>query len=69
MMDGEELLDRDAACRFLGGSKAINPSTLYRGIKRKLYPKPIKISPNGRRWLKSELVESRDRQIAARDAR
>jgi hypothetical protein len=27
------LLDREAVCRLLGGSRPINPSTLYRGIR------------------------------------
>jgi hypothetical protein len=37
-----DLLDRKAVCRLLGGSRPINPSTLYRNIPR-LFPPPIKV--------------------------
>jgi len=33
-----ELLDRDAVCRFFGGSKPINPATLYRGVRKGAIP-------------------------------
>ena len=49
-----ELLDRDATCRFFGGSKPINPATLYRGVRRGRYPKPVKVGPGSSRWLRSE---------------
>jgi len=29
----DDLLDRDGVCRFFGGAKPIDPSTLYRNIK------------------------------------
>ena len=48
------LLDRDEACRFFGGSRPINPSTLYRGIAGGRYPKAVKIGPGSSRWLRSE---------------
>ena len=63
----EELLDADAACRFIGGSRPINPATLYRGIRAGRYPKPIKISPNMARWRKSELVAALEACGAIRD--
>jgi len=49
-----ELLDRDAVCRFFGGSKPINPATLYRGVRKGRYPKPIKVGPGSSRWLRAE---------------
>jgi predicted DNA-binding transcriptional regulator AlpA len=49
-----ELLDRAAVCRLFGGSKPINPSTLYRGIRQGRYPRPIKVGPGASRWLKEE---------------
>jgi len=52
--DDELLLDRDAVCAFFGGSRPINPSTLYRGIRRGRYPAPLKIGPGSSRWLRSE---------------
>jgi predicted DNA-binding transcriptional regulator AlpA len=57
MTDNDELLDKEATCRFFGGSKPIDPSTLYRGIAAGRYPRPIRISPNISRWLKSECLE------------
>jgi predicted DNA-binding transcriptional regulator AlpA len=48
-----ELLDRRAACAFFGGTKPINVATLYRGIRRGRYPKPVKVGGSSR-WLRSE---------------
>ena len=64
----EELLDLDAACLFIGGSRPINPATMYRGIKSGIYPPPVKIGPNLSRWRKCELAEAIERRIAARDS-
>jgi predicted DNA-binding transcriptional regulator AlpA len=50
----EALLDKGEVCRLFGGSKPINPSTLYRGIRQNRYPKPIKLSPGCSRWLRAE---------------
>jgi predicted DNA-binding transcriptional regulator AlpA len=47
------LLDREAACAFFGGTKPINVATLYRGIRRGRYPKPVKVGGSSR-WLRSE---------------
>ncbi|MEY4967241.1 MAG: hypothetical protein RL274_2824 [Pseudomonadota bacterium] len=63
----DELLDADAACRFIGGSRPINPATLYRGIKSGIYPPPVKVAPNISRWRRTELAEAIDRRISARD--
>ena len=61
-----ELLDCDAACRFLGGSRPINHATLYRGIKKSIYPRPIKVGSSSR-WLRSELQATLAAMIAKRD--
>jgi predicted DNA-binding transcriptional regulator AlpA len=50
----DHLLDRVEVCRLFGGTKPINPATLYRGIKLGRYPKPIKVGPGSSRWLRSE---------------
>jgi predicted DNA-binding transcriptional regulator AlpA len=50
----EELLDRKAVCLFFGGTRPLNPATLYRGICKGRYPKPVKIGPGSSRWLRSE---------------
>ena len=49
-----ELLDRAAACAFFGGTKPLNAATLYRGIRKGRYPKPVKVGPGSSRWLRSE---------------
>jgi hypothetical protein len=37
------LLDRNAACEFFGGTRPINAATLYRGIRQGRYPRPLKV--------------------------
>jgi hypothetical protein len=36
----EQWLDISAACAFIGGTRPINPSTFYRGVKAGRYPAP-----------------------------
>jgi len=48
------LLDRREVCRFFGGSKPIDASTLYRGIREGRYPKAVKVGPGSSRWLRTE---------------
>jgi predicted DNA-binding transcriptional regulator AlpA len=55
---GVGLLDRVEVCRFFGGTRPINPATLYRGIRLGRYPAPIKIGPGSSRWLLSECQAS-----------
>ena len=49
-----DLLDRDATCRFFGGTRPLNPATLYRGIRQGRYPQPVKVGPGSSRWLRAE---------------
>jgi predicted DNA-binding transcriptional regulator AlpA len=63
----DELLDVHAACAFIGGSRPINPATLWRGTKSGRYSKPIKIGSQAVRWRRSELQADIDRMIAERD--
>jgi len=50
----QQLLDKGEVCRIFGGTKPINPATLYRGIKAGRYPRPVKVGPGSSRWLRSE---------------
>jgi predicted DNA-binding transcriptional regulator AlpA len=50
----QDLLDRADVCAFFGGTRPIDASTLYRGIKAGRYPRPLKIGPGSSRWLRSE---------------
>jgi predicted DNA-binding transcriptional regulator AlpA len=63
----DELLDKAAACRFLGGSKPIHPATLWRGVKSGRYSSPVSIGPQIVRWKRSELAADIERMAAARD--
>jgi predicted DNA-binding transcriptional regulator AlpA len=63
----DDLLDVYEACRFLGGTRPINPATLWRGVKVGRYARPIKIGPQSVRWRRSELQADIDRMIAERD--
>jgi predicted DNA-binding transcriptional regulator AlpA len=63
----DELLDVYEACRFLGGSRPINPATLWRGVKSGRFAKPIKIGVQAVRWRRSELAADIERMAAERD--
>jgi predicted DNA-binding transcriptional regulator AlpA len=49
-----QLLDKTEVLRLFGGTRPLNSSTLYRGIKEGRYPKPIKVGPGSSRWLREE---------------
>jgi predicted DNA-binding transcriptional regulator AlpA len=48
-----DLLDRRAVCLYFGGSRPINPATLYRNIRKGLFPQPVRVGGSSR-WLRSE---------------
>jgi predicted DNA-binding transcriptional regulator AlpA len=60
-----ELLDRHAVCAFFGGTRPLNPATVYRKIRVGVIPKPIKVGSSSR-WL---LSECRDALAKMTDAR
>jgi len=64
----DDLLDVHAACKFLGGSRPINPATLWRGVKAGRYSRPIKVGAQAVRWRRNDLVADIDRMVAERDA-
>jgi predicted DNA-binding transcriptional regulator AlpA len=67
-LEPSDLLDAVAVCEFFGGSDhPIDLSTLYRGIQKGIYPKPIKVAGIAVRWLRPELRAARAAMIAARD--
>ena len=59
----DELLDLKEVCRYFGG---LDPSTIYRNIKRGVFPSPIRVSPNISRWLRSECEATLRAMIARR---
>jgi hypothetical protein len=64
---GDEMMSLAATCIFFGGDKPINPSTLYRGIKRGVYPSPVRQGSRMSRWLRSECEAARQKLIVARN--
>jgi predicted DNA-binding transcriptional regulator AlpA len=68
-IDGDDLLDVDAACSYLGGTKRLSRATLYRMVKSGQVAPPVKIAPNITRFIKSSLRETKLRCIAQRDVR
>jgi predicted DNA-binding transcriptional regulator AlpA len=68
-MESSELLDRDAACRFFGGTRPIHAATLYRGIRQGRYPKPVHVGPGSSRWLREECEAALQSMVAGRAVR
>lgn len=60
-----DLLDRNAACEFFGGTRPINPATLYRGVRQGRYPRPIKVGGSSR-WLRAECIAALQRMVEGR---
>jgi predicted DNA-binding transcriptional regulator AlpA len=69
MESSAELLDRDAACRFFGGTRPIHAATLYRGIRKGHYPRPVKVGPGSSRWLREECVAALQAMVEGRGVR
>ncbi len=63
-----ELLTMREVCRLFGGSRPIDASTLYRGVKAGRYPAPIKVGPGSSRWLRAECEAALQAMIAGRAA-
>lgn len=62
----DDLLDSKSVCRYFGGTRPIDPATLYRGIKKGRYPAPIHVGPGSSRWLRSECETALQAMIARR---
>ena len=64
-----DLVDEAGACRVIGGAETpIHRTTLWKGIKRGLYPKPLRVGAKTNRWIRSELLAVIDRAAAQRAA-
>jgi len=53
----DEWLDIPAACAFIGGTRPINPSTYYRGVKAGRYSAPEQRGLNIKRVNKRKLSD------------
>jgi hypothetical protein len=63
----DDLWERKTVEAYFGGNRPLHTSTLYRGIRDGIYPKPIRVSRSAVRWLASECRAAAQRMIAARD--
>jgi predicted DNA-binding transcriptional regulator AlpA len=68
-MESSQLLDRDAACRFFGGTRPIHAATLYRGVRQGRYPKPVHVGPGSSRWLREECEAALQSMVEGRTVR
>ena len=68
-MQPQNLLDRVEVCRFFGGTRPINPATLYRGIRKGRFPAPVKIGPGSSRWLRAECEAALQAMVEGRAVR
>jgi len=59
------LLDRRGVCELFGGNRPINASTLYRGIKKGIFPRPYKVGGSSR-WVFDECLQALDRMNEGR---
>jgi predicted DNA-binding transcriptional regulator AlpA len=51
-----DLLTAQEVCQMLGGpGSPIHAATLYRGVAVGRFPRPLRISPNVARWIRSEI--------------
>lgn len=60
-----DLLDRRAVCVMFGGTRPLNPSTLYRGIREGRFPKPVRVGGSSR-WLRAECEDVLAAMVEAR---
>jgi predicted DNA-binding transcriptional regulator AlpA len=60
-----ELMTCAETLAFFGGSKPIHIGTLYNGMQRGRYPRPVHVG--GARWLRSECEAAVRRMIDERD--
>jgi predicted DNA-binding transcriptional regulator AlpA len=60
-----ELLDRRVVCEMLGGTKPLNASTLYRGIRQGRFPRPLRVGGSSR-WLRAEIEAALRGMVEAR---
>jgi predicted DNA-binding transcriptional regulator AlpA len=58
-----ELMTIAEVCRFFGGTKPLNPVTIYRNLGTR-FPLPITVGKHKKRWLRSE-CEQAIRDMAA----
>jgi hypothetical protein len=56
-------MDLEITCVFFGGSRPIDPATLYRRVKEGRVPPPDKAGPNSSRWTLGKCRDAKVRMI------
>jgi predicted DNA-binding transcriptional regulator AlpA len=62
------LLNRREVCAWFGGTRPLDPATLYRGIRKGRYPAPVKVGGSSR-WLRAECEAALQSMIEQRAVR
>jgi predicted DNA-binding transcriptional regulator AlpA len=60
-----QFIDIRTLCDWVGGSRPVNPATVYRMIKRRQLPLPVKVGGSSR-WLVSEVEAFITKAVEAR---
>lgn len=61
----DRLLDAKAVAAFFGGTRPLNPATLYRGIALGRFPRPVHVGGSSR-WLRSECEAALSKMLEQR---
>ena len=64
----DRMLDIKAVCHKIGGSRPVNPATVYRAVQDGTLPKPLKFGRVAR-WRESEVDAVLERLAEARSER
>ena len=62
-----DLIDIKECCRMIGGNRPVHPSTCYRLIQRKLWPKACHVGGSSR-WIKAECESALAAMVESRHA-
>ena len=61
-----ELLTLREVALLFGGSRPLNPSTVWRWVKSGRLPRPVKLGRGTVRWIRSEVEATLRRMVEAR---
>jgi predicted DNA-binding transcriptional regulator AlpA len=61
-----QLMSIREVAAFFGGQRPLNPSTVYRLIRKGILPRPIKVSEGTSRWRRDEVEAALAKMTEAR---
>ena len=65
-IEKHDLVDVNAMCVLVGGNRPVNRATVYRAVKAGRLPRPVMVTPNVARWVRSEVEAAIRERMAAR---